>query len=303
MPDPSDKKTWSAVSLPWLSIGYGVNVTPLQTLTVYNSVANNGIMVKPRFVDALMKNGKVVRSFPTQVINPAVCSSTTLKKVRKLLEGVVLRGTAKNLNNTVYSIAGKTGTAQISTHGIYKVDGKINYQASFVGYFPADNPEYSCIVIMNSPSSDGYYGNITAGPIFREIADKVYASSIKIDPSVNTTALGNKHNDPMIKNGDFKDINTVLKSMGISFKMNNSSGWVNASVQDSTINIASAGYQKMLKQGIMPDLHGMNAEDAVYLLENNHLRVTVKGMGAVVEQSLPAGTKFVKGQKILLQLS
>jgi cell division protein FtsI (penicillin-binding protein 3) len=303
MPDPSDKKTWSAVSLPWLSIGYGVNVTPLQTLTVYNSVANNGIMVKPRFVDALMKNGKVVRSFPTQVINPAVCSSTTLKKVRKLLEGVVLRGTAKNLNNTVYSIAGKTGTAQISTHGIYKVDGKINYQASFVGYFPAENPEYSCIVIMNSPSSDGYYGNITAGPIFREIADKVYASSIKIDPSVNSTASADKHYDPMIKNGDYKDISTVLKSMGISFKMNNNMGWVNASVQDSTINITSAGYQKMLKQGIMPDLHGMNAEDAVYLLENNHLKVTVKGMGAVAEQSLPAGTRFIKGQKVLLQLS
>jgi len=304
MPDPSDKKGgWSAVSLPWLSIGYGVNVTPLQTLTIYNSVANNGIMVKPRFVDALMKNGKVVQTFSTQVINPKICSASTLVKLRKLLEGVVLRGTAKNLNNTVYSIAGKTGTAQISTHGIYKVDGKINYQASFVGYFPANNPEYSCIVIMNSPSSDGYYGNITAGPIFREIADKVYASSIKIDPSVSSTASANKHNAPAVKCGDFKDINNALNRMGIAFHGSGSTGMVDASIQDSTVHIASASYQKMLKQGIMPDLHGMNAEDAVYLLENNHLKVTVKGMGSVAEQSLPAGTKFNKGQKVLLQLS
>ncbi|HXP50154.1 MAG TPA: penicillin-binding protein [Bacteroidia bacterium] len=302
MPNPSDK-SWSGVSLPWLAIGYGVDVTPLQTLTVYNSVANNGIMVKPRFVDALMKNGKVVRSFPTQVINPAICSATTLKKLRKLLEGVVLRGTAKNLNNTVYSIAGKTGTAQISNKGKYKTEGKINYQASFVGYFPANNPEYSCIVIMNSPSSDGYYGNITAGPIFREIADKVYASSINIDPSVNSLAT-NKHASPFVKNGSFKDIDNVLQSMGITFHSSaNGTGWVNAELQDSTIHITADNPQKMLKQGIMPDLHGMSAEDAVYLLENNHLRVTVKGMGAVAEQSLPVGTKFIKGQRILLQLS
>jgi cell division protein FtsI (penicillin-binding protein 3) len=303
MPNPEDKKNWSAVSLPWLSIGYGVEVTPLQTLSVYNAIANNGTMVKPRFVDALMKDGKVVRTFNTQVINPAICSATTLKKVKKLLEGVVLRGTAKNLNNTVYPIAGKTGTAQIATKGgIYKVDGKINYQASFVGYFPANNPEYSCIVIMNSPSTDGYYGNVTAGPIFREIADKVYASSIKIDPAVNSLAA-NVHKDPVVKNGDFKDADNVMQRIGIPFHAVGNVSWMAASVQDSTVHVASADFQKMLKQGIMPDLHGMNAEDAVYLLENNHLKVTVKGMGAVSDQSVPAGTRFNKGEKVTLQLS
>ena len=260
-------------------------------------------MVKPRFVDALLKNGKVVRAFPTQVLNPAICSATTLKKVRRLLEGVVLRGTAKNLNNTVYQIAGKTGTAQIAMKGNYKVDGKINYQASFVGYFPANNPEYSCIVIMNSPSSDGYYGNITAGPIFREIADKVYASSIKIDPSVSSLASNTAHKDPPVKNGDFKDINIVLQKVNIPFRNASTTSWVETSIQDSTVHVSSADYQKMLNQGIMPDLHGMNAEDAVYLLENKHLRVTVKGMGAVAEQSLPAGARFAKGQKIVLQLT
>lgn len=303
MPNPSDK-SWSGVSLPWLAIGYGVEVTPLQTLTVYNSVANNGIMVKPRFVDALMKDGKVVRTFQTQVINPAICSTTTLKKLKKLLEGVVLRGTAKNLNNTVYQIAGKTGTAQIATkHGAYKTEGKINYQASFVGYFPADNPEYSCIVIMNSPSADGYYGNITAGPIFREIADKVYANSINIAPAVNSIAAV-KHNAPAVKNGNFKDLNTVLAGMGLSFHNTaKENGWVSAELQDSTIHLVSDNPQKMLRQGIMPDLHGMSVEDAVYLLENSHIRVTVKGMGAVAQQSLPAGSKFNKGQKVILQLS
>ncbi len=303
MPDPSDKN-WSGVSLPWLAIGYGVNVTPLQTLTIYNSIANNGIMVKPRFVDALMKDGKVVRTFQTQVINPAICSATTLKKVKKLLEGVVLHGTAKNLNNTVYSIAGKTGTAQIANKGKYKTEGKINYQASFVGYFPTENPEYSCIVIMNSPSADGYYGNITAGPIFREIADKVYASSINIDPSVNSIAANNKHKEPVVKNGDFRDIHSVLQSMGIAFNgLNKNMGWVNVELQDSAIHIIPENPQRMLRQGIMPDLHGMSAEDAVYLLENNHLKVTVKGLGAVTGQSLDAGTKFIKGQRVLLQLS
>lgn len=303
MPNPADK-SWSGVSLPWLAIGYGVEVTPLQTLSVYNSVANNGIMVKPRFVDALMKDGKVVRTFPTQVINPAICSTTTLNKLKKLLEGVVLHGTAKNLNNTVYAIAGKTGTAQIaSKHGNYKAEGKVNYQASFVGYFPANNPEYSCIVIMNSPSTDGYYGNITAGPIFREIADKVYASSINIDPSVNSIAAS-RHSAPVVKNGSFRDMESVLQNMGISFHNTaKENGWADAELQDSTIHIVSDNPQKMLKQGVMPDLHGMSADDAVYLLENSHIRVTVKGMGAVAQQSIPAGTRFNKGEKITLSLS
>jgi len=156
---------------------------------------------------------------------------------------------------------------------------------------------------MNSPSADGYYGNITAGPIFREIADKVYASSINIDPSVTELAV-NKHSAPIVKNGNFKDIDNVLQKMGITFHSTaKESGWVSAEIQDSTIHMVSDNPQKMLRQGLMPDLHGMSAGDAVYLLENNHLRVTVKGFGAVAEQSLPVGTKFNKGQKVTLQLS
>jgi len=299
MPNPSDNKTWSGVSLPSLAIGYGVTVTPLQTLTVYNAVANGGVMVKPQFVDALMKDGKVMKKFTPQVINPAICSSTTIRKLKKLLEGVVLRGTAKNLNNTVYQIAGKTGTAHIAVKGQYN---KTNYQASFVGYFPADNPQYSCIVIVNSPSTDGYYGNVTAGPIFKEIADKVYASTITIDPAVNAGRIA-KHNDPVVKSGDSKDTYNVLQNLNIPFISNVKSGWIATEIQDSTVHVQSYNLQKELAQGIMPDLHGMNAQDAVYLLENYHIHVMIKGNGAVTEQSLPAGTKFSRGQRVTLVLS
>lgn len=303
MPNPSDK-SWSGTSLPWLSIGYGLTITPLQTLTLYNAVANNGVMVKPQFIDAIVKDGKVEKPFHTEVINPSICSSKTLAKIKQMLEGVVLHGTAKNLNNSVYQIAGKTGTAQIAEKGSYKKGSEVNYQASFTGFFPANNPQYSCIVVVNSPSTDGYYGNITAGPIFREIADKVYASSIGIDPSVNDPAKKAKK-DPVIKSGDYKDTWYVLSNLGVPCHgaTQNTNGWMVASVQDSSVHIAPYNPSKMLNQGIMPDLHGMNAEDAIYLLENSHLKVTVKGCGSVTDQSLAPGTKFEKGQTIYLLLS
>jgi cell division protein FtsI (penicillin-binding protein 3) len=303
MPNPADKD-WSGTSLPWLSIGYGLTVTPMQTLTLYNAVANNGVMVRPQFVDALVKDGKVVKPFQPQIINPSICSSATLAKLHKLLEGVVLHGTASNLKNSVYPIAGKTGTAQIaSKNGIYKNGADVKYQASFVGFFPANNPEYSCIVVVNSPSMDGYYGNITAGPIFREIADKVYASSIGIDPAVNKPGEKDKA-EPLVKNGDYKDTYSVLAALDMQTGMNGSGGgWIRASLEDSTLHIANDNPKKVLNEGIIPDLHGMNAEDAIYLLENSHLRVSVKGAGSVSEQSIPAGTRFQKGQTISLRLS
>jgi len=302
MPNPSDK-TWSGTSLPWLSIGYGLTVTPLQTLTLYNAVANGGVMVRPQFVDELVKDGKVIKTFQPQIINPAICSSATLAKLKKLLEGVVLRGTASNLKNAVYEIAGKTGTAQIAKRGNYKNGADVRYQASFMGYFPANDPQYSCIVIVNSPSTDGYYGNITAGPIFREIADKVYASSIAIDPSVNV-AEHNSKKDPLVKSGDYRDACYVLSKLEVPSEVSSKTGdWMTASVQDSVLHISSENPGKVLSQGMIPDLHGMNAEDAIYLLENCHLKVNVKGYGSVVEQSILPGTRFEKGETIYLRLS
>jgi cell division protein FtsI (penicillin-binding protein 3) len=303
IPNPGSNN-WYGTTLPWLSVGYGLTMTPLQTLTIYNAVANNGIMVKPQLVDYIMKDGKAVKKFQPLVMNPSICSSSTLKRLHTMLEGVVLRGTASNLKNTVYSIAGKTGTAQIASKGQYKVEAKANYRASFVGYFPAENPEYSCIVIVNSPSADGYYGNITAGPIFREIADKVYASSISIDPSINDTNHKTNNNNLFVKNGVADDTYKVFKTLDVKCKIPNGiSDWLSFNVQDTNLTVSAWGPQRLLEKGIIPDLKNMNAEDAVYLLESAHLKVSLKGSGAVKEQSLEPGTIYAKGQKITLKLS
>jgi cell division protein FtsI (penicillin-binding protein 3) len=208
------------------------------------------------------------------------------------------------LRNTVYSIAGKTGTAQIASKGQYKVEAKANYRASFVGYFPAENPEYSCIVIVNSPSTDGYYGNITAGPIFREIADKVYASSIDIDPSINDTTSKGRNNNLFVKNGDADDTYKVFKTLDVKCKTASiTSPWMAFSVQDSTLNANNWNPQKQLEKGVMPDLINMNAEDALYMLENAHLKVTIIGSGAVRGQSVQPGSSFFRGERIILKLS
>ncbi len=302
MPNPTDKD-WSGTSLPWLSIGYGLTVTPLQTLTLYNAIANNGIMVKPQFVDALVKDGKIVAKFSPQVLNPSVCSSSTVAKLKKLLEGVVLHGTASNLKNALYGIAGKTGTAQIAKKGQYKNGADVSYQASFTGYFPADNPEYSCIVVVYSPSADGYYGNVTAGPIFREIADKVYASSIQIEPAINADAEQH-HNEPSVKTGNCADTYRTLEDLSLPFdKLSNNADWVQSTWAKSEVHLLPCDYRKMLKEGLMPDLHGIDLQDAVYLLENFRLKVNVRGSGAVTEQSIQPGTKFQKGQTVYLKLS
>lgn len=302
IPNPSSSN-WYGTTLPWLSVGYGLTITPLQTLVIYNAVANNGVMVKPQFVDAIMKDGKVVEKFEPIIMNPSICSASTLKKLRKMLEGVVLHGTASNLKNTVYSIAGKTGTAQIASKGQYKVASKANYRASFVGYFPADNPQYSCMVVVNSPSTDGYYGNITAGPIFREIADKVYASSIKIDPAIDDTTHPAKNNDLFVKNGNADDAYKIFRTLDVKCKTLPDVSWVGFSIQDSTLEANEWNPQKQLEKGIVPDLKNMDAEDAVYLLENAHLKVTLIGSGAVKEQSIEPGTSYQKGQTIILKLS
>ena len=159
---------WSGISLPMMSHGYEIRMTPLQILNLFNAVANDGRMVKPRMVESIRYYGKTVKEFNTEIIDPSICSRQTLEKMKSMLEGVVENGTATNLSNENFKIAGKTGTAQIANEKYgYKIDSKISYQASFAGYFPAENPKYSCIVVVNSPSSDVYYGNLVAGPVFQ----------------------------------------------------------------------------------------------------------------------------------------
>ena len=184
------------MSLPWMSYGYEVLLTPLKTLTLYNAVANNGRMMKPLFATELRDGGRVVDTFSPEVISSSICSQSTLQKVRKALEGVVEHGTATNIRNANYKIAGKTGTARMAFNkGGYEQNGYRMYQASFAGYFPADKPKYSMVVVLYSEPtrSDGIYGAAWAAPVFKEIADKIYVNSSewaeKVEKPTNTPMM------------------------------------------------------------------------------------------------------------------
>lgn len=298
--DPSDS-SWSGVTLPWMSIGYEVKLTPLQILTIYNAVANNGRMVKPKLVKELRFHGEIVKEYKPEVITPSICSDETIKKLKIMLESVVEEGTATNLKGANYKIAGKTGTAQIANtrHGYADENAKKTYQASFVGYFPADNPKYSCIVVVSSPSNSVYYGNVVAGPIFKEISDKVYASSIDIHKPLNNSPVM-VQNIPITKSGKRQDIVSIYKSIGIPVKENTtSSDWVSVSQTNNSVNILNAN----LKANLVPNVIGMGLRDALFLLGNCGLQVKPIGKGTVKTQSVPAGNKAVNGQTIYILLS
>lgn len=291
---------WSGISLPMMSIGYEVRMTPLQILTFYNAIANNGKMVRPKFVTALKYHGEPIERFPTQVINPSVCSPGTVKSARKMLEGVVESGTAMNLRNANYRIAGKTGTAQIANEKYgYKMNSLVSHQASFVGYFPADNPRYSCIVVVNSPSNNVYYGNLVAGPIFREIADKVYATSLDMHEPFKVK-MSISHDPPYSKSGNVKDLNRVFREFGIPYKHDSrESEWVSTVRRDSFVELN----ERKILDKLVPNVVDMALSDALYLLENSGLQVEVSGRGKVNAQSLRPGTLASRGQKVVLEMS
>jgi cell division protein FtsI (penicillin-binding protein 3) len=296
-------KSWSGVTLPWMSMGYELLITPMKTLTLYNAVANDGKMVKPMFVKEIRRNGKTVQSFETEVINPAICSKETIDKAKKMLEGVVQNGTGKPLKAATYRIAGKTGTAQIAKGGKYKTDGKASYQASFVGYFPAENPKYSCIVIVSAPTGDAYYGGAVAGPIFKEIADKVYSSSLEIHQEVNKVKTQYATKVPTVRSGNQKEIQAVLGALNVRVTAAGKNEWVSGTTTDSlTVQLSPKRVEDDLKKGVVPNVIGMTAKDALYLLENHGLDVRIKGRGVISRQSMQAGTKFTKGSQITLEL-
>ncbi|MBA3706076.1 MAG: PASTA domain-containing protein, partial [Bacteroidetes bacterium] len=292
-------KSWSAISLPWISYGYESRITPLQILNFYSAVANGGEMMRPMFIKEIRNRGKIIKIFQPEVINQSICSKATIAKAKKMMEGVVSNGTAKSLMAADYQIAGKTGTAQM---GIVK--GKMTYQASFVGYFPADNPKYSCIVVVSAPTGDSYYGGAVAGPVFKDVADKVYSTSLEIHKEINAKQPQYALNAPVTKSGSQQEIASALKILKISTRTNNDKAeWVSTSSLDSiSVNLTSKYTEEVLKRGIIPNLVGMTARDVLYLLENNGIRVQIIGRGAVATQSLPAGATFIKGTQIVLQL-
>jgi cell division protein FtsI (penicillin-binding protein 3) len=262
VPQPKDRN-WSNISLPWMAFGYGVSITPLQTLTFYNAVANNGEMVKPQFVSEIKEWNKTIKKYDKEVINPKVCSRETILKLKAVLENVVKKGTGSKLYSKDFSMAGKTGTAQVN----YAKDGGSGkyYASSFVGYFPADHPKYSCIVVVHKPSTalNNYYGADVAGPVFKRIAQKIFTDA----PSANE-----------IKNLDRK-------------------------IQKQEKNYDGYFVKSQKQQKVIPNVKGMSGMDAVALLENLGMKVKAVGVGKVKVQSLQAGQNIIKNTIITLELS
>jgi len=294
--DPRDKKYWYGTSLPWMSIGYELTITPLQTLTFYNSIANNGVMVKPIFVSEIREGSKTIKKFDPVVINPEVCTPATLQLAKSLLEGVVLNGTGRILKDSTYKIAGKTGTALIADGA--KGYTEKNYNASFVGYFPADNPKYSCIIVINRPEAGKYYGAAVAAPVFKEIANKVYATQLDIHDQDDKKYAGEKFL-PAAAKGDYQDLKVCMSAMSYAVRQPSyNPEWVS---MDSSV-IGMILQPTFYGTDTIPDLAGLTAKDAVFMTEKAGLSPVIHGKGIVYSQSLPAGMPLVKGSEIVLTL-
>lgn len=292
-------KFWSAISLPQMSIGYEVNLTPLQILTFYNAIANNGKMVRPRFVKEERYHGSLVKSFPAEIIKDSIASPVAIAKAKKLLEGVVQRGTASSLNKSCYPIAGKTGTAQIFNNKYGFDKNHMTYQASFVGYFPADNPKYSCMVVVYAPSNNVYFGGAVAAPVFKEISDKVYSNRMEMNDTVPEKDSLIK-SLPVAKSGSQKELKKVLAQLQVNIaSQNTDAAWVSASSATNSIQLS----ERKILSGMVPNVIGMGAKDAINILENAGLRVRISGKGVVSKQSIDAGTKIQNGQQIIIELS
>ena len=272
IPNPKNKKRWNGISLEWMAWGYGVSLTPLQILAFYNAIANDGKMIKPKFVKAIRTDGKIEKSFPTEVLKEKIASKVTVKKLRRVMENVVKYGTAKNIYSSNFSMAGKTGTAKKYIPVTKNSDGTYSggyysskdYVASFAGFFPADEPKYSCIVVVHNPDKKkGYYGATVAAPVFKEIAEKMYASA----PVKTQVAFENPKIDLLEENVE--------------------------------------GYYSLMNKEnkVMPNVKGMSGMDAISVLENLGLKVKFEGVGVVKSQSLRKGTEFKKGTTVILKLS
>jgi cell division protein FtsI (penicillin-binding protein 3) len=295
---PGDK-FWSGLSLPMISHGYEVQLTPLQILTFYNAVANDGRMMRPRFVTEIRRNGNLLKSFDPEIIVNSLASRSTIRKAKKMMEGVVEHGTATNLKDAEYKIAGKTGTAQIAKDKYgYRSGAKILYQASFCGYFPADNPIYSCIVVVNAPSNSVYYGNLVAGPVFKEISDKVYSTRFFKD-LVAANKERKAPSAPDAGNGYRDDINSVFRDLGIRYKRSVDDDWIATRESGDTIKLVGV----KLQQGQVPDVRGMTLRDAMFLLENSGLNVKFNGKGRVRRQSPEHGARIYEGSVVSLDLN
>jgi len=294
----TDSELWSGVSLPWMSIGYEVRMTPLQILTFYNSIANNGKMVKPIFVEEIRSHGKTIKRFDTEVLNNHICSRETLAQVRAMLEGVVDSGTARNLANSHYKIAGKTGTAQLALDKEGYADEL--YMASFAGYFPADDPKYSCIVVVNARSRQIYYGNLVAGPIFRAITDRIYVREFEMHGNTDLLAGEHQVQAPYSKSGSGDALVSTFDYLDLSLiPAKQDTRWVSTKSTSNGVLLSS----RPIPHELVPNVVDMGLKDAIYLLESKGLRVAVDGRGTVRKQSILAGSRIRKGETVRLNMS
>lgn len=295
------ERYFAKTTLPWMSIGYETQIPPIHTLTFYNAIANNGVMVRPKFVKAAVKDGEVIKEFPTEVINPKICSDKTLNQIQDILEKVVSQGLAKPAGSKQFKVSGKTGTAQISQGAAGYKTGRTQYLVSFCGYFPSEAPMYSCIVAIQKsglPAS----GGLMAGSVFSKIAERVYARNLHYDMrhAIDSTTCV----IPQVKAGNLAETRYVLDKLEVPMREEESSDvkdaqWGSVVASSSEVILQ----QRNNRQDIVPSVIGMGAKDAVYLLESQGMRVRLNGVGRVKRQSIAAGSRLHKGQTVWLTLT
>jgi cell division protein FtsI (penicillin-binding protein 3) len=297
--DPN-RSDWSGISALWMSIGYELEMSPLQMLTFYNAVANGGQMMKPYVVKEVRSYGDLVDKYEPLVVKKKIASKKTLDTATELLTRVVEsdHGTAHSIYTPQYKIAGKTGTAIINWQNFQKGKESKKYRASFAGFFPADNPVYSCIVVVTNPKW-GNFGGIVAAPVFRKIADFCYASSIESHKALNNDKF--VYTDatlPKLQVGNKDDLTLLLNYLKMPYSEDSKSEWSVGFVENDSVTLLNRSVQ----DDVVPNVVGMGLKDALYLLENRRLKVKVVGVGKVKSQSVKAGKSIKSVQTITLVL-
>ena len=293
-----DKDFWSRSSLEMMSIGYETEYVPLQILTLYNAVANDGRMVRPSLLEAVKFHGKIIETYKPDVICSSICSYETIKKVREMLRGVVLKGTAQNINLDYCPIAGKTGTAQLYNKG--KVEG---HSASFAGFFPADHPKYSCIVVIGRPDGNDVYGRTLAAPVFKKIVENLYARDrdLHTGKDFDIASMKDLKQLPDSKDGDRAILDRLFSvfNMPVGNVENSQNLFVSTTNENGVVMLEPISTRRVT----VPNVVGMGLRDAMFILRKKNLKVNVVGRGVVKKQSLPVNAEIKGGEKITIELA
>ena len=291
------EKDWYGTTLPWVSIGYEIKLNPLHTLALYNAVANGGRMMKPYIVKSVSKGNIIEEKYEPEVVRKQIASEKNIKLLQELLEGVVVRGTARNIANADYKIAGKTGTAQKLVNGQYT---RV-YYTSFAGYFPADNPKYSMVVVIDSPKGFAAYGGDVSAPVFKEIADKIYALDLELNPE-NQQEIFRAESDgsqlPYVQAGKAEELQGIFQELGLKASAANPEDWVKTVSRDANVEMNINDTDASL----VPDVSGLPLRDALFILENKGMKVNYSGKGRVKKQSISPGSALKPNATINLVL-